>query len=299
MHSKSPLINVVLNFHKGDQHSAGLLLKLLMVVDEGIDCRYYLQYGDEIATLEIWKIICKFADQKQTYISTEFPEIKIPQEMIDNDPNLVDWEGNHTRRSRVQKQRHLAWNLCVFKHILMLDSFLIIEPDTVVLKHGWLNDIYAGSQDYDGPIMGHLKKGKIRNEYIPTHWAGCSVYDSKKLRELPLRDYFFKRYPNPWWKYRNEEGTVLANNCFWGPAFSGYDISYDYFLFALYWKEKTGYNDPYQWPLNKIVNRRDLIFCDFNSRLGAGEIFDRFAGKLPLMHGIKSDKIRKKLIRYF
>jgi hypothetical protein len=292
-------MNVVLNFHKGDQSSARLLLELLMVVEEGIDCQYYLQYGDEPATLRISDTIFRFLSQKQAVFSNEFPAVSIPPELIHDDPNLIKYSGNHTRRTKAQKQKHLMWNLCVYKYIQTLDHFLLIEPDSVVLKDGWLLDIYDGWKAQDQPVFGHLKTGKIDGREVPTHWAGSSVYNSKLLRELGLEKYFYERYPNPWWPHRNNKDTETANNCFWGPAFSGYDISYDYFLFALYWKEKTGSNNPDDWPTDKIASRQDLIFCDFNTKMSAGEIFDRFKGKLPLMHGIKGDEIREKTTKHF
>lgn len=299
MNTKTDHMNVVINFHKGDQYSAKLLLELLLLVDEGIECSYYLQYGDEIATLKTYETCLKFLNHKKAYFSNKLPQIKVPEEMMLNDPNQLRYEGNHTNRSRMQKLKHLQWNLCVYKYIQELESFLMVEPDSVILKHGWLNDIHSGWKDYEGPIFGHLKKGKIKNEYIPTHWAGSSLYNCTMLKELDLEKYFYERYPNPWWPYRNEKDTVLADNCFWGPMFSGYDITYDYFLFGLYWKEKTGSNDPYQWPLQKIPNRQDLIFCDFNTKMTTQEIFNQFAEKLPLMHGIKSNEIREKMIKQF
>ena len=154
-------------------------------------------------------------------------------------------------------------------------------------------------KDHEWPIFGHLKKGKIHNEYVPTHWAGSSIYNCVMLRELPLEKYFYERYDNPWWPYRNANNTETANNCFWGPLFSGYDISYDYFLYGLYWRETTGSNEPYKWPTKNLPNRDDLIFCDFNSKMKSEEIFNRFAGTLPLMHGIKSDEIRERMLKYF
>jgi tetratricopeptide (TPR) repeat protein len=291
--------NVVLNFHKNDQESAKILLELLMAVDEGNDCRYYLQYGNNINTLKISETVLRFLDQKNARISTELPGITILQEMIDNDPNLLTYEGNHAVRNRAQKKSILQWNLCVFKYINLLDSFLMMEPDCVIMKNGWLKDICSAWENYAGPVFGHLKKGLIKNQYIPTHWAGCSLYDGAKLRRLPLEDYFQKRYPNPWWKYRNEAGTVTADNCFYGPVISGYDVSYDYFLFALYWKETTGLNDPYQWPLDTFEDRSDLIFCDFKTKMSADEIFQKFGGKLPLMHGVKDDAVREMMLKHF
>jgi len=299
MNNRSGMAHVVLNFHKKDQFSAKLMLELLMAADEGTDCRYYLQYGNNISTLEIHETVLKFMDQKDATLSTQLPDIKVPQEMIDNDPNLLPYEGNHAVRSRAQKKSILQWNLCVFKYIQNLDSFLMMEPDCVILKKAWLKDIYSAWESYQGPVFGHLKKGLIHNQYIPTHWAGCSLYNCVELRKLPLEEYFYKRYRNPWWKYRNEAGTVTADNCFYGPVISGYDVSYDYFLHALYWKETTGVNDPYQWPLDTFEDRSNLIFCDFRTKMNTGEIVDRFSGRLPLMHGVKSDRAREVMLKYF
>jgi len=64
-------MNVVLNFHKGDQMSAKLLLELLLVVDEGIDCTYYLQYGDPTSTIKIRDTLTKFISRKNASYLTE------------------------------------------------------------------------------------------------------------------------------------------------------------------------------------------------------------------------------------
>ncbi|MCB0179183.1 MAG: glycosyltransferase family 2 protein, partial [Anaerolineae bacterium] len=299
MNQAKASMNVVFNFHKGDQQTARTMLELLLTVDEGVDCTYYLQYGDSLSTLEIKPTVDKFIAQKQAYLSNEFPDIEIPSSLIESDPNLLDYPGNHTNRSKVQKMKHLGWNLCVYKYIQKLDAFLMLEPDSVVLKHGWLKDIHEGWLNHSSPIMGHLKMGRINGQFIPTHWAGSSVYDCIELRKLPLEKYFYERYPNPWWPYRNNPDTVLANNCFSGPMFSGYDISYDYFLFGLYWREKTDSNDPYRWPFSQMENRQDLIVCDFHSKLEFNDIMDQFVHRISLLHGIKRDDIREKMKSYF
>ncbi len=299
MPQKPDVFNVVLNFHQHDQDSARILMELLMAVEEGMNCKYHLQYGNAVNSLRIHETILHFIDSKDASFSTQFPDIEIPVDMVENDPNLLRYDGNHTLRTRAEKRRIFMWNLCVYKYIRLIDSFLVIEPDCIVLKHEWLREIYSEWKKCEVPVFGHLKKGKINHKYVPTHWAGCSVYDSRKLRELPLEYYFYHRYENPWWKYRNEEGTVTEGNCFWGPVFSGYDISYDYFLFALYWREKTGVNDPFQWPLESLDDKRDLIFCDFHSKMKSDEVFERFVEKLPLIHGIKDDEIRERVLKHF
>ena len=117
-------MNVIINFHKGDQHSAMLLLELILQVDEGMECCYFLQYGDEIATLNRSETWLKFLRRKKAYFSNELPQIKIPEEMIVHDPNQERFWGNHTNRTKLQKWKHLQWNLCLFKYIHKLDTFL-------------------------------------------------------------------------------------------------------------------------------------------------------------------------------
>ena len=182
--------HVVLTFHKGDQISAGHLLELLLVVDEGVPCSYHLQYGNNPDTLRIGPTILKFMNQKQTEFSTDLPDIRIPQEMIDNDLNLDSYEGKHAKRTKAQKWSIFQWNLCVYKYIQMLDSFLMIEPDCLVLKEEWLRHILVGHQGNRMPIFGHIKWGMIAGKQTFTHWAGCSLYNGKKLRKLPLLKMF-------------------------------------------------------------------------------------------------------------
>lgn len=291
--------NVVLNFHKGDQQSAATLLKLLLKAKEGCDCNYYLQYGDSPDTLEIKDIINNFSAQKNVVFSCDLPNITIPDKFNLNDPNLLKYPGNHSKRTSQQKKSILQWNLCVYKYIQQLDSFLMIEPDCVILKNGWLNEIYTGFEKSNSPIFGHIKKGIISNRSIATHWAGCSVYNGLELRILPLKKYFTERYENPWWPYRNLPGTSPANNAFYGPVFSGYDVSYDYLLFALYWREITCSNDPSLWPIDQLESRDDLIFCDFHSKMTADEIEKKFFSRISLMHGVKDDAIRNRMTDVF
>lgn len=292
-------MNVVLNFHKGDQHSAEKLLYLLMVVNEGTDAEYFLQYGDHIATLEIGDTILDFCSKKNANFSNEKSEITVPSALIDNDPNLDQYPGVHTRRSKLEKYRHLQWNLCVFKYINLLDSFLMIEPDTVILKENWLADISRGYQETDSPIYGHLKKGLVNGNYVATHWAGCSVYNCVMLRQLDLERFFFERYQNPWWALRESKNTECANNCFIGPVISGYDVSYDYFLFARYWEEKTGNANPLEWDVSNKYDSSNVIRCDFRSSLTADEVIDQYYGKVSLYHGAKGDEVRDQAIRLF
>jgi len=291
--------NVVINFHMRDQGSAEKLLNLLLAVNEGIDCTYHLQYSDPRETLSIMKTIERFSTEKEVVLHFDLPNISIPSKLIKNDPNLLKYRGIQAKRTKEQKHSILQWNLCVYKFIHLLDSFIVLEPDCVILKEGWLADIHTAYCSSTLPIFGHLKSGIINGSLIPTHWAGCSMYNGRILRELDLERFFYERYENPWWRFRNLPDTTNANNCFYGPAFSGYDISYDYFLFAHYWNKTTGCCDPFQWPVQEIENRNDLIFCDFHSILTTEEIYDSFRDRLPVLHGVKNDNSRIKMTEYF
>ena len=268
------------------------MLDLLVHVNDGVEARYFLQYGDEPDTLRIHEVIDRFLMSRNAKLVTDWPNIGPPQNLVDNDPNLADYPGLHTKRSREWKKRMFNWNLCLYKYTQLLDHFQIIEPDCAILRHGWIEDIYNGFQKAGLPIFGHLKTGVIGGVSMPTHWAGCSYYDSRVLGKLNLERWFSERYDNPWWPLRLKTGSETTGNCFWGPVFSGYDVSYDYFLYALYWKEQTGSNNPYDWPARLSMSREDLILCDWRSRRSAEEIIDAHFGKLPLLHGVKSDEAR-------
>ena len=284
--------NVVLNFHAGDQESAGHLLDLLLRVDDGIEARYFLHYGDALNTLRIHEVLDTFRASRNAALVIDWPDIVPTRTVVEDDPNLADYPGPHTKRFRAWKKRFFNWNLCVYNSIQTLDHFQMVEPDCVVLKDGWIREIFEGFRASSLPIFGHLKTGVIGGQPMPTHWAGCSYYDGKALRDLDLKRWFSERYDNPWWPLRLEKGSKTAGNCFWGPAFSGYDVTYDYFLYALYWKERTGSNDPRDWPADMRASREDLILCDFQSKRTAVEILDAHFGRLPLLHGVKSDDAR-------
>jgi hypothetical protein len=295
------MMHVVLNFHRKDQHSARLLLELLMSVDEGTDAVYHLQYGNTTESLEISDTIVRFMERRTAVLSSELPEDPVAERLRREDPNLDHLNaGAPVGRNYAQKQSILCWNLCLHKYIQCLDEpFLIIEPDCVVLKHGWLRDIEEAFAQDDGPVFGHLKEGLVCGTPTPTHWAGCSVYDPVKLRGLPFDRYFSERYDNPWWPYRDHPGSTPANNFFYGPTISSYDVSWDYFIFALYWKERTGSNDPMDWPSREYPDRSDLIRCEFKTQRTPEDILETFADRLPLFHGAKGDHARELAIRHF
>lgn len=286
------LIDVVLGFHAGDQDSAARLLEVLLAADEGAACRYHLRYGDPVSTLRVGRALDEFMAKRTATFSAAPPAIDVDPALAADESGAADGPGVRTVRTPVEKRRILQWNRLLFESIEAHDAFLVIEPDCVVLKHGWFADISNAWLASSTPIFGHLKSGRIDGREVPTHWAGCSVYDGSALRSLPLARTFRERFPNPWWRERDRPDTTTANNPFWGPHASAWDLSFDYLLFILYWLERSGHDAALEWPVAKSLDRSDLIRCDHKTRASVEEILDRHWGVLPLFHGAKDDRVR-------
>lgn len=291
----SPL-DIVIPFHAGDQNSAAALMNLILALDEGTSVRYLLRYADDTAKLAILPTISRFRDERDVTLDTTPLHIAFPAQLAASDPNQGPFEGNHARRTPEQKQRIFCWNAVVYEAIQRFDRFLILEPDCVILKNRWAAPFKGAWRMRQFPIVGHLKRGLVNAQNTPTHFAGCSLYDAARLRTLPLLESFTRRTENPWWQLRDLPGTTNANNAFYGPVMSGYDLSYDYFLFALYFRELTGSNNPLDWPLESLQSREDLVVCDFRSRLTTTELFTRHLGRTSILHGIKDDAARREAL---
>lgn len=292
----SPL-DIVIPFHAGDQNSAASLMSLILELDEGTNVRYTLRYADSTAALTIIPTISRFLDERDATLDHAPLSVPFPEALAATDPNQGPFEGNHAKRTPDQKRRIFCWNATLYECIQKLDRFLILEPDCVILKNRWAAPFKGAWRMRQFPIIGHLKRGQINGQLMPTHFAGCSLYDGARLRDLPLLESFSRRTENPWWKLRALPNTANANNAFYGPVMSGYDLSYDYFLFALSFRELTGSDNPLEWPLEALESREDLVVCDFRSRLSTAEIFARYLSRVSIMHGIKDDNVRREALR--
>lgn len=292
---------VVIPFHAGDQKSAQLVIENILSLESGMDSdlEFRLQFDSSHSTCEILDTVDRLNARFPVQFLERLPEIPVPREFRDNDPNGPRIDERHTVRTKETKERIFCWNRAVFGAIRNLDFFVVIEPDCVILKDGWAKAIFdassAGLRAF--PIFGHLKTGLIGGRQVPTHYAGCSVYDGARLRELIDESVFQVRYDNPWWPLRWEEPTELAGNCYWGPAFSGYDISFDYFLYAHLQRQRSGHGRPLDWTTSDLSDGRDVIRCEFRSRRSTDSIIGEHFGRLPVLHGVKDDAARHVVIK--
>lgn len=290
-------LDIVIPFHAGDQNSAAALLQLILALDEGTSVRYTLRYADDPAALTILPTLNRFLDDRDATLDHAPISVPFPEALAASDPNQCPFEGNHAKRTPEQKRRIFCWNAVVYDCIQRFDRFLILEPDCVILRNHWAAPFKGAWGMRSFPIIGHLKRGQINGRMIPTHFAGCSLYDGARLRTLPLLSTFTERRENPWWKLRALPATTGANNAFYGPVMSGYDLSYDYFLFALAFQEMTGSDNPLEWPLESLQTREDLVVCDFRSKLTPSEMFARYLGRISFIHGVKDDAARREALR--
>lgn len=292
---------VVIPFHSGDQFSAQLLIENILSFDSGMDDRllFRLQFDRPKSECQILDSVERLSRRFSVEFEETLPEVQVEPTFKTNDPNSTKIDEMHTVRSPEVKDRILSWNRAVYAAIQTLDRFVIIEPDCIILKDNWADDIFAAAQKglANFPIFGHLKTGLIGGQDIATHFAGCSVYDGQALRQLITDEVFQNRYPNPWWKLRHNNPTERAGNCFWGPQFSGYDISFDYFLYAHLQRDIHAHDRPLDWGLDHLVDGQDIILCDFHSRKTIDEILGKYFGHQPVIHGIKDDAVRHAVIK--
>lgn len=292
---------IIVPFHQGDQRSAQLLLENILSCDSGCDndIEFYLQFDGPEDSCQILDSIDRLRDRFAVTVGNELLEIAVPPAFLKDDPNAVPAGGIHTIRDPITKKRIFAWNRAVYSAIQEFDYFVIIEPDCLILKDGWARDIIEASlgalQTF--PIFGHLKRGRIGGKMVPTHYAGCSVYNGAELRKIIGLDVFQNRYPNPWWPLRSAHPTEAAGNCFWGPMFSGYDISFDYFLYAHLQIARNGHDRPLDWKVDDLETAEHLLRCEFRSTRSVREIIRDDYNVLPVLHGVKTDDARHSIIK--
>lgn len=295
------MTHIVIPFHTGDQFSAQLLMENILSFDSGMDdkLKFRLQFDRPRNECRILDTIDRLGQRFSVDLVEHLPDVPVPDVFREDDPNSERIDERHTVRTPETKERILSWNRAVFSAIQDIDLFAIIEPDCIILKDGWAKDVFDAAANglANFPIFGHLKTGLIGGRQIPTHFAGCSVYDGKTLRQLITDEVFLNRYPNPWWKLRQNEPTELAGNCFWGPVFSGFDISFDYFLYGHLQRDRHAHDRALEWETSDLTDGQDVILCDFHSRKTIDEIFSNFFGRQPVIHGIKDDAIRHAIIK--
>jgi len=107
-------MHVVLNFHRKDQHSARLLLELLLSVDEGTAAVYHLQYGNVPESLEIADTVVRFMEHRTAVFSTDWPDDPVPQSMRENDPNLDFLAEKGGGGATTPRSRPSCGGTCVF-----------------------------------------------------------------------------------------------------------------------------------------------------------------------------------------
>lgn len=282
-------LNVVLNIHSADQYSILVLLELLMTLDEGIKVHYYLQcsgsqHSNIEPTVNEQAIFRRFLEQKHATVSTDLPKPLLS----DSQPCDLD----HCKIS-TQQPRTLNWNQSFLKYVHQLDHFLVIDTSCVPLSQGWAKAIYSVYLNRKQPIVGQVKWQKLNNLLIATHFSKYAIYDCSVLRKLPLEQYFFEPFQNPWWVLRDRLEEMVP--ALLTPTLDGQNTPIEYLLFALYFRELVGSNNPLDWPTNRLESRADLLIDDPNITIR--ELLEEYYNKVPMICGVTNHDTQQILIR--
>jgi FkbM family methyltransferase len=272
--------NVVLNFHQANQFSARILLELLMSLDEGIETHYYLHYEDPEETLEIQETLQVFLQKKSAEL-TVFPDAEGSR-----------WSVALLPQAGLIQTDELKRNRSFFQWMEQLDAFLWMEPDCVCLQQEWAKPIHEAFLHRKHPFVGQVHQCIIDGSPIATHFSRCAVYDGAAFRKLPIAQE--AQNENPWKRWGDRFKQSHPHLC--TSAFDVHNTSFEFLLFALYFRSLTNSNDPLNWPTNCLANRKDLIQDSENLQFTNAEIFESFYGRLPILCGV-DDELKQMVLR--
>jgi FkbM family methyltransferase len=265
--ARSDCLNVVLNFHRANQFSARMLLELLMSFNEGIETRYYLRYDDLEETLNIQETLEAFLQQKRSEIFCS--------------PDGIDQEHGLKR------------NRSFLQSIHQFDAFLWIEADCVVLQQSWAKLIYDAFLSRKQPFVGQVHQLTVEGCSIATHFSRCAIYDGAALRRLPVEE-FFSGESNPW-KILGDCLNIRLPH-YLTTLFNADQTPFEYLLFALYFQNLTGSQNPQDWPTNCLTDRADLILNRNCSSLSDAEVVEAYLNRLPILYGV-GNEIQQQVLR--
>ncbi len=270
-------LDIVLMVCEETQYSARTLLELLMTFDAGVATHYHLHYADLESTLTIQESLSRFCASKSVTVSIE------------------PMEGGSQLANRIRQQ-----NLTLIHSIQQLDHFLAIAPDCVILKHQWAVPFIQVIALSHQPILGRLESEVVGSQTLPTHMSRCALYSGTMLRALPLESLIEHGMENPWRALGDRpalSSDLLTSGALAADRFTIDQVSYDYWLFALYFRELTGSNHPQDWPLDSLENLNDLISSGDRPSLTINDILEQYFNQLPILYGIQDDGARQAVLR--
>jgi FkbM family methyltransferase len=253
-----------------------------MTFDEGAKVHYYLHYGNLESTLTIQDTLARFNASK-TVTFTIKP--------LDGDVQHLPKQSS----PEIGQQ-----NLALINYLHRLDYFLAIAPDCLILRHQWAIPFLQAIATSRQPILGHLKTEAIGSQTLPTHVSRCALYNGAMLRALPLEAMAEQGMENPWLALSDRDALSLksvAAEVLRANRFTIDQIPYDYLLFALYFRELTGANNPLHWPLDSLENRDDLIISGDRPNLTINTILEQYFNTVSVMYGVQDDGARQVVLR--
>ena len=232
MSPNNRVIDVVVDLSLASNTMAALLLEGLLAAREGAPCKYHLwlpngrldratqaHFRDLLETRDC--IVCP---------PGEIGDIQFPQELIGQE--IQNNASDLARRRSVAKKNWFRGNLAVLHAIEHFDEFVFLSTGSLPSCQDWLGRLVEAGERSSIPVLGEFRKLRWKGTSYNCGWGMTGWFNGKVLRQLPLRNSFSQRLPNPWQPFvAQEERASGPGFCLSGDWLSAFDVPMDYLLF--------------------------------------------------------------------
>ncbi len=248
MSPNNRVIDVVVDLSLASNTMAALLLEGLLAAREGAPCKYHLWLPNgrlDIATQAHFRDLLETRDCI-VCSPGEIGDIQFPQELIGQE--IQNNASDLARRRSVAKKNWFRGNLAVLHAIEHFDEFVFLSTGSLPSCQDWLGRLVEAGERSSIPVLGEFRKLRWKGTSYNCGWGMTGWFNGKVLRQLPLRNSFSQRLPNPWQPFvAQEERASGPGFCLSGDWLSAFDVPMDYLLFTLYCNEKESSFSPLDW----------------------------------------------------
>lgn len=257
--SHNRVIDVVVDLSLASGTAAALLLEGLSVAREGVPCKYHLWLPNgrlDSTTQAHFRDLLETRDCK-VFPPGEMGDIEFPRELID--PEIQVNASDLARRRSIAKKNWFRGNLAVLHAIEHFDQFVLLSTGSFPSCHDWLSRLVEAGATSSVPVLSEFRELRWEGASYNCGWGMTGWFNGKALRQLPLRNSFSQRLPNPWQPFvAQEERASGPGFCLSGDWLSAFDVPMDYLLFTLYCTEKESSLSPLEWeassaPSNELI----------------------------------------------
>lgn len=254
-------VDVIVDLAQDTPGRAALLLETLLALDEGMPCRYRFRLDWEPLHASVQALLPDFLLRKNAVLERVTLELPFPQEALDADPEEHEGQRFEPNASST-KQAWFRRNLSLLQAVEGSDEFVYLLPESAPLKANWLAMLVEAGRKSGKPVLACPRRLRVAGGYLMCGWSSLGWFKGVELRALPLRKFFTRRMENPWAALgRFDAQSQGPGVCLVGRWLSGYDVPFDYLLFALYGSEIVG-GGPTAWAEALDPGEEQLVVRD-------------------------------------